>query len=80
MPGAGCQEFDPMEKERKRAPTGSLWGNFDESARVARQLGEEARKAREAKTNRLRALRLERDAKAPEYSKEHNETSGSFRV
>ena len=69
-----------MEKERKRAPMGSLWGNFDESARVARELAEDARKAREAKTSRLRAMRLQRGAEVPYCSREPNARSGSFRI
>lgn len=69
-----------MEKERKRAPMGSLWGSFDESARVARELAEEARKAREAKTGRLRAMRMERAAQAHEVRKEINKTSSVIRI
>lgn len=53
-----------MSEGRKRAPSRSLWGNFDESARVAREVAEATRVARDAKTSRLRAMRLARDAEA----------------
>lgn len=51
-----------MSEVKKRAPNGSLWGDFDESARIARESTEEARTAREAKTSRLRAMRLKHAA------------------
>lgn len=49
-----------MNEQRSRKPNGSLWGNLDESARVAREQAENERAAREAKSRRLKELRLGR--------------------
>ena len=47
-----------MTEKRDRAPAGSLWGNFDESARFVREKTETERVTRDAKTHRLKEARL----------------------
>ena len=47
-----------MTNDRKRAAAGSVRGNLDETTRAAKGMIEQARAAREAKTMRLRELRL----------------------
>jgi hypothetical protein len=47
-----------MRDRLKRAANNSLWGNLDESARVAREQAEAERVARDEKTRRLGELRL----------------------
>lgn len=47
-----------MSDGRPKAKFGSLWGDLDESKRVAQELEDAARKAREEKTRELRAKRL----------------------
>ncbi|WP_439618285.1 hypothetical protein [Shinella sp.] len=51
-----------MSKKQDRKPFGSLWGNLDESARIAREQAEIERAAREAKSRRLKEMRLARHA------------------
>lgn len=46
------------DEQKRRVRNAGAWGDLDESARVARQEAEQARVAREAKTSRLRAIRL----------------------
>ncbi|MGD9478787.1 hypothetical protein [Shinella sp. G-2] len=47
-----------MTPDQKPAPTRSARGNIDETTRAAKLMIEQARAAREAKTRRLRELRL----------------------
>jgi hypothetical protein len=54
-----------MQDRLKRAANKSLWGNLDESARIAREYGEAERAKRDAKTSRLKQLRLALAAQKP---------------
>lgn len=55
-----------MSKKQGRKPSGSLWGDLDESARVAREQAESERAAREAKNRRLKEMRLARETQVAE--------------
>lgn len=57
-----------MNDRLRRAPNKSLWGNLDESARVAREHAEAERVARDEKTRRLRELRLSVPHEVPAHA------------
>jgi hypothetical protein len=54
----------PMEDEKKRRRQNKLWANLDESARFVREQTEAARVAREAKSRRLKEMRLAKGPKS----------------
>lgn len=62
-----------MSDVRSKAKFGSLWGDLDETKRIARELEDAARLAREAKTRELRARRLAQMETSPTDLDNRNE-------